>query len=917
MALTLFPLMLCFAPDGRASQALSLPPHPLAFEANRGQTDPSVAFLARGAGYALYVTPAEAVFSLKTGDRGVSRVLRMHLVDAAPAATIAGAAPLPGRRNYYIGDDPSRWHTGIPTYREVREAGVYPGVDLIYHGRRGHLEYDFIVAPGADPKAVRLRFDGADASRIDDQGNLVLAVGGQRVVHHAPVAYQRIGGVRVPVAARYVRRGAVVAFDLGDYDPRRPLIIDPALNYSSYLGGVADDEARAVAVDKSGNIYITGSTKSLDFPGTSSSINGGTDAFVTELKSDGSIVFSTYLGSGGTNEPSTSPGVEMGNAIALNSQGNIYVTGGTAGGTTNSKSFPVINGYQTCGISDGDVFVSILDNTGKPSYSTCVGGGLFEAGMGLAVDSVGDAYVVGWTRSAPSTQTTSSTGFPTTDNAIDTSKTSTSFENAGFFFKLDPSQGTNGLLYSTYLGGAQNTLAYGVALDDQGMVYITGETMCDTDFLPPGFSSPPGAFQQNNKGARDAFVLKLDLGASTAQNTLKRFTFFGGSADDAAYGIAVAGVDRVYIAGATSSKSDFPVTPNNAYDSALGSGTWTRIGFVASLNLGSSTNQRIYSTLLGGHSLSSGTADTTINAIAVDPNGRAYVTGSTLSSDFPTQPAVTGLTNGFGGNQYYDGFITSIDATGATLNYSAYLGGSIDDHGMGIALDASNTAYVVGGTSSPNAGSHPFPITQGAQQPKLKSPAGTQDAFIAKVGLAANLGVVIKGVGTPQFSQPFTYQVIVTNNGPDTATGVSLKLQFKIKSSGAPTSGLGSNPNDNFNNCTYDGPSATLTCPLGSIKADPGAPKTVDINGTFSAAQTITAVATVSASEEDPDTANNTDQTDSTVGVSSSTGSGSSTSVTGSRSGATGPFMIVTLLAAILLRERRRRRRAAHGRTLF
>ncbi len=789
MALTLFPLMLCFAPDGRASQALSLPPHPLAFEANRGQTDPSVAFLARGAGYALYVTPAEAVFSLKTGDRGVSRVLRMHLVDAAPAATIAGAAPLPGRRNYYIGDDPSRWHTGIPTYREVRESGVYPGVDLVYHGRRGHLEYDFIVAPGADPKAVRLRFDGADASRIDDQGNLVLAVGGQRVVHHAPVAYQRIGGARVPVAARYVRRGAVVAFDLGEYDPRRPLIIDPALNYSSYLGGLADDEARAVAVDTSGNMYITGATKSANFPGTSTPESGGTDAFVTKLKPDGSIAFSTYLGSSGSNELSTSPGVEMGNAIALDSKGSIYVTGGTAG-NVNNNAFPVLNEYHRCSINDGDVFLSILDTTGKLSYSTCVGGGLFEAGLGLAVDSGGDAYVAGWTRSAPSTQTTSSTGFPIIGNAIDSSKTSTSFENAGFFFKLDPSQGANGLLYSTYLGGAQNTLAYGVALDDQGKVYITGETMCDnTDFLPSGFSFPPNAFQPNNQGARDAFVLKLDLDASTAQNTLKRFTFFGGSADDAAYGIAVAGVDRVYIAGATSSKIDFPVTPNNAYDSALGSGTWTRIGFVASLNLGSSTNQRIYSTLLGGHSLSNGTADTTINAIAVDPNGRAYVTGSTISSDFPTQPAVTGLTNGFGGNQYYDGFITSIDATGATLNYSAYLGGSIDDHGMGITLDGANTAYVVGGTSSGD-----FPVTKTAQQPQLKSPAGTQDAFITKVGLAANLGVVIKGVGTPQFGQPFTYQVIVTNTGPDTATGVTLKLQLKIKANGAPTSGLGDSP---------------------------------------------------------------------------------------------------------------------------
>lgn len=904
--MALLPLIVCFAPPSGASQALPLPPQPLAFEANQGQTDPSVAFLARGRGYILYITRAQAVFSLRTGDSGASRALRMHLVGAAGAPAIRGAAPLPGQRNYYIGNDPARWHTGIPTYREVRESGIYPGVDLLYHGRGGRLEYDFVVAPEGDPRIVRLRFDGADAMHVDAHGNLVLAVGGQRVVHHAPVAYQVVHGVKVPVAARYLRRGDVVAFEVGAYDRRRPLVIDPALNYASYLGGSGADQARAVTVDASGDIYLTGGTKSADFPGASNAPSGGTDAFVTKLNSDGSVAFSTYLGSGGTTEPS--PGVEMGNAIALDGQGNVYVTGGTAGNydPTGTDTFPTSRTgypppYQPCNKLAGNVFVSILNKTGGLTYSTCVGGGLYEAGMGIAVDGAGDAYVAGWTTSYKA-----SAPFPTTSTAILTTPPPSLGQGNtydGFFFKLDPAKGTQGLLYSTYLGtttGALNsttqvpslTYAYGVAVDDQGMAYVVGQTQCPQSDFPP--LPPTNRYQATNNGGNDAFLLKIDPTASGINGLKQGSTFFGGNKDDAAYGVAVLAPDIVLIAGGTASSTAFPL--KNAYDGAL---SGSADGFVAKLNLASAT-PLVYSTYLGG------TGNEVVNAIAVDATGRAYVTGATTSVDFPTRPPVNGLTGAYGGNK--DAFVTSIDGTGATLAYSALLPGSGDEEGNGIALDATNNAYIAGDTDSPD-----FTTTQNAQYKKL---AGGQDAFIARIGLTADMSVVIKGVGTPQLSQPYTYQIIITNGGPDLATGVGLKVQFKLKSSGAPSGGLGDNPqptaDSNVGTCTYDPSSATLTCPpgsLGSIKAGAQAFKTVDITGTFTAAQTITVSASVSAKETDPDTANNTDQTDSTAGTSSSAGSSGSAGGAGS-GGSVGPFMIVSLLAAIILRAGRRRGRA-------
>ena len=381
---------------------MASPRQPLAFEVNQGQTAPEVAYLTRGPGYMLYLTRDDAVLSLNADAAGgpAGRVLTMHLVGAAPRPRIDGASPLAGKHNYYIGDNPAHWHTGIPTYGAVDYTGIYPGIDMVYHGQQGLLEYDFHIAPGANPNDVRLSFSGADHMKVNGHGDLLIDVGGRQVVHHAPYAYQTVGGGKHPVVTRYVIRNGTVAFQVGDYDSSRPLIIDPALNYSSYLGGLGDDGAYAVAVDASGNKYLTGVTNSTGLPKATNSQNGGsTDAFVTKLDSAGSVVFTTYLGSSGSIEPS---GGEKGDAIAVDSQGKIYVTGGTAANATASP-FPTTTGaYHICNTGAGMAFVSILDKNGNLSYSTCVGGGNFSEGLGIALDSNNVIYVTGYTTSLSS-----------------------------------------------------------------------------------------------------------------------------------------------------------------------------------------------------------------------------------------------------------------------------------------------------------------------------------------------------------------------------------------------------------------------------------------------------------------------------------------------------------------------------------
>ncbi|MGH9784500.1 MAG: SBBP repeat-containing protein, partial [Terriglobia bacterium] len=387
---------------------------PLSFEANQGQTDSRVQFLSRGHGYSLFLTPTESVLTLRgpaeagsAGSQTVPRavktaapssnrsaVLRMKLLGANPAPQATGLEELPGKSNYFLGNDPKQWRTNVPNYGKVRFAGVYPGVDLVYYGNQRQLEYDFVVAPGADPSAIRLGFAGAERLEIDPQGELALETPAGEVRWHKPVVYQEVGGVRQMVDGHYVRKGEeTVGFEIASYDPRHPLIIDPVLIYSTYLGGSAFDAGVGIAVDSSGSAYVTGETDSTNFPTTAGafqagcgvSIFGCIDAFVTKLNAAGNaLVYSTYLG-GSEND--------VGHAIAVDAGGNAYITG-----LSNSPNFPVAKAFQSAfkGGEGNDVIVVKVNAAGNAlAYSTYLGGSKNEESRGIAVDAAGNATITG------------------------------------------------------------------------------------------------------------------------------------------------------------------------------------------------------------------------------------------------------------------------------------------------------------------------------------------------------------------------------------------------------------------------------------------------------------------------------------------------------------------------------------------
>lgn len=878
----------------RAATRLDPPHQPLAFEVNRGQTAPEVTYLTRGPGYILYLTRGDAVLALASDTRAAGRALTMHLVGAARRPAIRGAAPLPGRHNYYIGDKPARWHTGIPTYGEVDYTGIYPGIDMVYHGRQGLLEYDFHIAPGADPAAVRLSFSGADGMKVNGNGDLVIDVGGRQVVHHAPYAYQTVDGAKQPVATRYVLHDGTVAFRVGHYDTNRSLVIDPALNYSSYLGGLGDDAAYGVAVDASGNRYITGSTNSTNFPGATNSPNGGGhDAFVTKIDSAGNIVFTTYLGSDGSIE---STGAERGDAIAVGSQGKVYVTGGTAGNASTTAFPTTSNRYKPCPTTNGDVFVTILNTDGSLDYSSCIGGGLYEEGYGIALDGSDDIYVVGYT-----TSPTTGTGFPTTSGAIKSvtgNPNSSPDQRNGFFFKLRVTPSSSNLVYSTYVGGDGIDEAHGIALDGNGHAYITGYTKSSS-----GFPITASAYQTTgnnifgNTNGQDAFLVGINPDPNTIVTHLLYGTYFGGSDADTGNGIAMNTTgSAVYITGSTAS-TDLPAKA--AFQT---SNAGQQDAFIAELDpTVSGSSGLLFSTYLGG------SVDDAANAVAVGPNSRVYVVGTTSSSAmFGSVLAGTAYSGG------KDAFAASLESFRTALYYAAYLGGSGDDDGRAIAIDSGGSAHIVGDTASPN-----FPVTGSATQASNASASGGQDAFLSVIGTAADMGITsFTGPSPPpQLLQPLAYSINVTNSGPDTATNVILKITFDNAGLDSPSFGGTSCTTDSATNP----PPSLITCTLGTLTS--GQLTTVDISGTLTTASSMTATATVTADQLDTNSTNDTKAWEVTASTSSQpvqpptnigNGGGSSS---GGGGGGLGPGALAVLCLLAVYANCGGRRRRGRGST--
>ncbi|SFI23351.1 conserved repeat domain-containing protein [Nocardioides psychrotolerans] len=781
---------------------------PLAFEPNLGQVPDRYDFVSRGRGFGLAIDATGATLSLGTDSD--QDFVRLAFTGADTSATSAALEPLSGKVNYLVGNDARAWHTGIATFARVSYDDVLPGVDVTYYGTNdGTLEYDFEVAPHADPASIRFGFPGAEGVVIQDR-SLIITTAHGAVTQAAPVIYQRMAGLRVPVDGRFELRGDEVGFSVGAYDPRRPLVIDPTLTYSTYLGGANDEEGHGIAVDDAGSAYVTGVSYSTNFPtrsplgpgsvvqdanGQGAGGTSGADVFVSKLNAAGTgLVYSTYLGGSGA---------DSGAGVVVDRTGQAHVTG-----YTDSPNFPVQAAFQGAlapGSSPGgptptDAFVAKLDANGSALvYSTYLGGSGAELAQGIALDRAGRVYVTG---------STSSTDFPT--QAPLHGSSAGSYD--AFVTRLDATGST--LDYSTYLGGSGTDHAYGIAVDPVGTAYVTGYTSSS--------NFPTQApFQAARAGAFNAFVTKInDKGSGLVYST-----YLGGSGSDVAYGVAVDASGAAYVTGHTTS-TNFPL-----HAALQGSKAGSIDAFVTKLHPTGSA--LVYSTYLGGSDADYG------RSIAVDAAGSAFVTGNTFSSGFPTQAALQPA-------KPFDAFVTSFNATGSALDFSTYLGGSGSDIGYGIAVDTDDV-YVTGTTSSTN-----FPT--GA--PLQAANAGAHDAFVTKLtqpsSAAADLSLTKTDSPDPvNAGQILTYTITVQNAGAATATGVTISdplpsgVTFASASAG----------------CTHT--SGTVTCGVPNLA--PGASSQVEIRVTPNQAGVVSNTASVVANEADPFLTDNQDTERTTV----------------------------------------------------
>ena len=719
---------------------------PLQFEINQGQVDAPVKFLARGSGYTLFLTPTESVMVLQQREAPTAKdplamtdptvlpepapikqaVVRMKLAGANEAPEVAGMEQLPGIVNYFIGNDPKKWRTKIPTYAKVQYQEVYPGIDLAYYGNQGKLEYDFIVAPGADPNQIKLAFEGVSDITVAESGDLLLTTALGDVRLQKPIVYQlEQGGHKTLVAGNYVvapsdRSSMVsrsspartVGIQLAAYDHSKPVVIDPVIVYSTYLGGSSQDIGRGIAVDGVGAAYVTGDAISVNFPvllASQGAFAGNDDAFITKFDATGARVYSTYLGGSGA---------DIGHGIAVDGAGAAYVTGQTA-----SSNFPVLSASQGALAGPGtfDAFVTKLDAAGARVYSTYLGGSDIDEGYGIAVDGAGAAYVTGRTASSNFPVLSASQGV--VGGFID-----------AFITKFDA---TGARVYSTFLGGSSSDFGRGIAVDGAGSAYVTGWTS-SSNF--PVLSASQGVVGGNE----DVFVTKFDAAGARVYST-----YLGGSSSDFGRGIAVDGAGAAYVTGRTQS-SNFPVL-------SASQGTFGGVfdAFVTKLDV---TGARVYSTYLGGSNVDEGCG------IAVNGAGSAYITGWTASTNFPVLSASQAVFGGF-----EDVFVTKLDTTGVRV-YSTYLGGNSRDEGYGIAVDGAGAAYVTGETGSTN-----FPVLSASQG----AYAGAGDAFITKLvdrpiadagsDQSVLMGTLVTLNGTSPSGGSLTYSWSQVPGGPSVA----------------------------------------------------------------------------------------------------------------------------------------------------
>ena len=638
-------------PASRVSTSLTYGDLPIVFEP-AAVSSQKAGYVSRGRGYSLYLNNDGAVLAFRSAAH-VPHTVSFQWQNTWQPRGVA-EAPTGGVSNYLNGNARGAWRTDVPHFARVRYTNLYRGIDVVYYGREGELEYDLIVHPGGKPEDIRMRVNGK--VRISD-GDLVLESGSGEVRHRKPYIYQVDGSRKVAVAGEYALFGPSEAgFKVtGRWDASKPLVIDPVIAYSVVYGGSSLDAGRAIAVDSSGNAYIAGYTLSADFttvgaPASGLGLSGTADAFVMKLNAAGTqVLYATYLGGAAA---------DIAYGIAVDSLGRMYIVG-----ETNSPNFPAFAPLRTTRTGPADAFLTRLNADGQTiSYSTYIGGSSTERATAVAVDAAGNAYVTGLTLSSDVN------GVPRA--TIDQDAFITKVNATGTAFD-----------FTVYRGGSGEETSEGIALDSVGNIYIAGQTS--------SANLTGTAFQPANGGGIDAFVNKsTNAGASTF------WAYVGGSGTDAAHAIAVDTAANVYIAGDTTS-TDFPVV--NAYQATFGGGATD--AFVAKIDTSGTT--RLWSTFLGG------TGQDTAQGIAVNSAQAVYVAGDTLSATFPIlnsiKPALVAPNK--------EVFLTRFVPAGTALTYSTLLGGGQAENTFGLAVDSSGSAYVTGATFSSE-----FHGTQNANQ---------------------------------------------------------------------------------------------------------------------------------------------------------------------------------------------------------
>jgi hypothetical protein len=743
-------LAMVLMPFIATAQTLSPANLPLYFEANHNQTE----FLSSGSGYQFIISASVVQMSLRESRAGAA-IAQIQFAGANSAAQIHGVSEMPGKVNYLIGNDPSKWQRGLPTFGDVQVANLYPGINLTFHGNQRQLEYDFAVAPGADPNVIKMQFQGVDKILITPAGDLVLKIGRGEIRQPKPEIYQTIGDARKTIAGGYkILNSRTVAFHIGDYDRALPLVIDPVLGYSTFFGGNATDPAWAIAMDTNGFIYIAGQTLSKGFAtfgAHQTNFQGGSvvgDAYVAKFfgSPPTNLLYLTYLG--GNAE-------DAAYGLAVDENGYAYVTG-----FTESPNFPTNNAIPGHGqISGGpgptgeylaDAFVTELSPDGSNLiYSTYLGGKSADAAYSIALDSSDDAYVTGFSYS---------TDFPISTNALQKSfggTNGTVFLNANAFVS-EITNGGGALIYSTYLGGTNYDVGRAIAVDASNNVYVAGYSASfnfPTWNMPTNVSAGHYLNGVTNRASIlpyfDAFATKFPpLNGTILPSSQTNFysTLLGGTNDDMAYGIAVDGSGNAYVTGWTAS-TNFPVinSPPGLSSFLTTNGNSGPVATNVFLTkIAADGSAILNSAVFGGNVIDIG------YGVAVDAAGDAFVVGSeTSKTNFPTSNSFGSLlaTNSSitGGN---DAFVTAFSADWSTNYYSVCLGGKLDTFGYGIALDPSTNVFITGQTSSTN-----FPALNASSRFWFNGTntiygtnyinginfSGTTDAFITEISFAPSV----------------------------------------------------------------------------------------------------------------------------------------------------------------------------------